>query len=296
MSKIALVLSGGGAKGAFQFMAEKYAREEKGYEWDIIAGVSVGALNGVMLAMEKYKRLEELWNSITKEDVYTGDMRLWRILLRVLLGAKSILGNEPLRQILDRELERDRIKVDVKVGVVSFSTGEYKMLGPSDFPEFDDFKRAVLASTAIPIIWPPEDISPSLKNMVDGGIRNISPLADVLDANPEEIVIINCSPQEPGGAKTKLSNIFEIGMRALDVAMNEILMTDVREFMQINRMVKQAEKNGLTLKKENGEPFKYFKCQLIEPNEPLDDTLDFSRDSIKRSMDAGWERAKQILG
>ncbi len=41
--KIALVLSGGGAKGAFQCGAEKYAREVKGYHWDIIAGVSVGA-------------------------------------------------------------------------------------------------------------------------------------------------------------------------------------------------------------------------------------------------------------
>ena len=50
--KTALVLSGGGSKGAFQFMAEKYAREVKGYQWDIIAGVSVGALNGMLLAMK----------------------------------------------------------------------------------------------------------------------------------------------------------------------------------------------------------------------------------------------------
>ena len=64
MAKIALVLSGGGAKGAFQFMAEKYAREVKGYRWSIIAGVSVGALNGTMLAMEKYQRLEEIWRTI----------------------------------------------------------------------------------------------------------------------------------------------------------------------------------------------------------------------------------------
>ena len=49
MPKVALVLSGGGAKGAFQFTAEKYAREVKGYHWDVIAGVSVGALNGSML-------------------------------------------------------------------------------------------------------------------------------------------------------------------------------------------------------------------------------------------------------
>lgn len=296
MPKTALVLSGGGARGAFQFRAEKYAREEKKYKWDVIAGVSVGALNGVILAMEEYGRLEKLWTTITNDKVYTGSMSLWRILLRALFGAKSILGNEPLWQILDRELERDKFKIDVKVGVVSLSTGEYQMLGPSDFTEFDEFKRAVLASTAIPIIWAPVVVSPDLQNMVDGGVRNISPLADVLDADPEEIVIINCSPQEPGKAETTLGNIFDIGRRTLDVAMNEILAADVREFIRINEMVKQAEKHGLTLKKENGDPFKYFKCQLIEPDETLDDTLDFSSAAIKRSMDAGWEKAKRVLG
>ena len=49
MSKVALVLGGGGAKGAFQVAAEKYAREVKGYNWSVISGVSVGALNGTIL-------------------------------------------------------------------------------------------------------------------------------------------------------------------------------------------------------------------------------------------------------
>jgi NTE family protein len=71
MAKVALVLSGGGAKGAFQAAAERYAREEKGYNWDIIAGVSVGALNGGMLAMKKYARVQELWETISNGKVYT---------------------------------------------------------------------------------------------------------------------------------------------------------------------------------------------------------------------------------
>ena len=54
------------------------------------------------------------------------------------------------------------------------------------------FKKAVLASTAIPIIWPPTEVPPSYKDMVDGGLRNISPLGDVLDSDPDEIIIINC--------------------------------------------------------------------------------------------------------
>jgi NTE family protein len=65
MAKRALVLSGSGAKGAFQFGAIQYIEEKlkkkyPTFNYSIIAGVSVGSLNGVMLAMDKY----DLWNTI----------------------------------------------------------------------------------------------------------------------------------------------------------------------------------------------------------------------------------------
>src|SRR5512143_1220139 len=97
--KTALVLSGGGAKGAFQVGAEKYAREVKGYRWDVIAGVSVGALNGAMLAMGKYQRLFDIWNTISNDRVYTGGFNLLSI-IKLIFGAKSFYGNEPLRRML----------------------------------------------------------------------------------------------------------------------------------------------------------------------------------------------------
>ena len=116
--KTALVLSGGGAKGAFQMMAEKYAREQKGYHWDIIAGVSVGAVNGMMLAMEKYTRLEQLWWNITREQVMTGKLNFWTM-LKIAFGAKSVYSNDPLWQIIQREYEPDKIKTDFRIGTVS---------------------------------------------------------------------------------------------------------------------------------------------------------------------------------
>ncbi len=90
--KIALILSGGGARGAFQVGAEKYAREVKGYHWDIIAGVSVGAMNGAMLAMHRYARLMELWNTISNEQIYSGGFSLLSV-IKLLLGAKSFYSN-----------------------------------------------------------------------------------------------------------------------------------------------------------------------------------------------------------
>ena len=74
--KFALVLSGGGFKGAFQVGALNYLKDNWNHiapeagpmHFDIIAGVSVGALNGAMMAMGKQDELNELWDP----DFWTG--------------------------------------------------------------------------------------------------------------------------------------------------------------------------------------------------------------------------------
>lgn len=291
MAKTALVLSGGGAKGAFQFGAEQYAREVKGYHWDIIAGVSVGALNGTMLAMEKYERLEEVWKTITADQVYTGGLNFWSI-LKLLLGAKSIYGNKPLWEMIEREVEPEKIDIDLRIGVVSLRTGQYIRFRPGD----PGFKKAVLASTAIPLIWTPVDISPEQPDMVDGGVRNYSPLGDVLDADPDQVVIINCSPRDPPIREKPFKNALEIGMTAIDVALNEIFVTDLREFIRINRNVEEAHDRGAELTNPEGKVYLRYDYHIIEPDESLGDTLDFSRAALERHMQAGWEKAKEVLG
>lgn len=169
--KIALVLSGGGAKGAFQVGAEKYAREVKGYHWDIIAGVSVGALNGTMLAMGKYARLEELWDTISLQKVSRGSLNAWTM-LKLLFGKSSVSSNAPLWNIINTEIEPHKIHLDLRIGSVSLRTGQYLMFKPTD----PDFKKAILASAAKPLIWSPVAVGRSHPDMVDGGVWTISPL------------------------------------------------------------------------------------------------------------------------
>ncbi len=201
--KTALVLSGGGAKGAFQVGAEKYAREVKGYHWDVIAGVSVGALNGAMLAMEKYDRLLEVWNTISDDKIYTGGFNLLSV-VKLLFGARSFYGNQPLQRMLQQEFEPHSIHADLRVGAVSLITGEYVEFKGDD----PNLERAVLASTVMPIIWEPVKVSDQHTEMVDGGVRNLTPIGDVLDTAPDEVVIINCNPQafEPLPGRRKISS------------------------------------------------------------------------------------------
>mgnify|MGYP000247648686 CR=1 FL=1 len=289
--KTALVLSGGGAKGAFQVGAEKYAREVKGYHWDIIAGVSVGALNGAMLAMGKYAKLFEIWNTISNDQVYTGGFNIWQT-IRLLFGAKSFYGNEPLQRKLAEEFDPALIRSDLRVGAVSLITGEYV-----EFRSYDpDLPKAIIASTVMPIIWTPIDISPRHRCMVDGGVRNISPIGDVLDAEPAEIVIINCSPEEIGVSNQPFSNIVQIGVRTLDILLNELFRSDMKEFLMINQLVRAAREKGVTLyHPTRGTPLREVECKIIEPDEPLGDTLDFSQKSVQHSMRAGIEKARAVL-
>jgi NTE family protein len=295
--KTALVLSGGGAKGAFQVAAEKHLREKLGYNWDIIAGVSVGALNGVLLAMQRYQRLEEIWMTISNEQVYTGKINRWSLLklfISKMLGRKSrsIVDNGPLWKMLNQEVDLQKVKVKLKIGTVSLETGEYYRDLPDD-P--DEFKRAILASTAIPIIWEPVEVSPQYRSMVDGGIRNMSPLGDVLDYDPDEVIIINCTPLEPVKMEKPPADILAVANRSLEIMMTEIFRTDLREFLRINEMVKQAEARKVTLYKQNGKPFKSYNYVLIQPDTHLNDALDFSRQAIANSMQAAAAKIDEVI-
>lgn len=82
-TKFALVLSGGGFNGAFQVGALKYISEkwrsisgsDKSMKFDIISGVSAGAINGALVAMNELNLLHDLWvNKIGKNgasEIYT---------------------------------------------------------------------------------------------------------------------------------------------------------------------------------------------------------------------------------
>lgn len=61
--KQALVLSGGGAKGAYEAGCIK-ALQELGFEFEIVTGTSIGALNGLLIAQQDYDKLYDLWDRL----------------------------------------------------------------------------------------------------------------------------------------------------------------------------------------------------------------------------------------
>ena len=71
-SETALVLGGGGAKGAYE-VGVIAALEELGIRAGSVFGVSIGALNGAMYAQGRMQDADELWNTIHLSDIVSGE-------------------------------------------------------------------------------------------------------------------------------------------------------------------------------------------------------------------------------
>jgi NTE family protein len=287
MRKIALVLYGDGARGAFQVTAEKYAREVKSYKWDIISGVSIGAFNATLLSMQKYEKLMEFWQKISAMQVYRTN-----VAARFSgLFSRSLYNYKPLLNIIEKEMELVKIVTKLRIGSVCLRSGDYKFFTPRD----QNFSQAVFASTAIPLLCEPINVSSEYHDMVSGTLRSVSPIGDILDTEPDLIVIINCSPEKLMPAQ-KLKNICDIAKRTVEVMVNEIMQNDIRQFLRINHNVYEAAKKGLDLHNDSGKKYKYYECRIIQPDKDIGSIMDFSKKTIDAHMEAGWRKAKEILG
>lgn len=320
--KKALVLSGGGAKGAFQVGALEVLLDQPNYQhFDVIAGISVGALNGVMVSMGQFDRLTELWDEVKghPEKVYKGMVKpdgditalsaIWQAIIR--WKKKSILDLAPLRELIDRTVPLDDQGnipvlpgVELRVGAVSLLHGELKAFDPKKV-DGKTFKQAVLASASMPIIWQPIQIDSEGSHAVwiDGGVRDTSPIKFAIEQAVDEIVVINCTPEDiplPLKQPGEIKHILDVFKRSLvDIAMNEVFLSDLSTFLKINDLLELMEQQygaGKEIIREDGRPYRKIKSLIIEPDRHLPDVLNFTPEAIDNSREHGKQRARAALG
>jgi NTE family protein len=365
--KYALVLSGGGFKGAFQLGALEYIMKngithedgsvQMNPQFSIIAGVSVGALNGSFMAMQDMDGLVNLWEGVIKRGpskIYTSDYveldekgaiqikfdavlkklipsSLFSAALSFIFQKKaflksigdnfksihSIADNTPLEKTLLANIKRDKFKIPFRMGFTSLVDGEYYAPSVSDFDSDTELAKAILASAALPIVFPYVDsvsfrkdntmIAP--QSLTDGGVRDISPLGDVIDYikknDPEgdyHIIIINCYSDKERQAE---SPVFDVGSYAFrvtnDILTSEVFRNDYANFLLINKLVTDANKRGFELRDDHNIPFIKFKYKLIQPEDPnmpgndMGDTLDSRKETLKFRRAYGAKRTEEVM-
>ncbi len=186
----ALVLAGGSTRGAVQIgMLQVLA--EHGFVPDRIYGSSVGAINGVAFASDPtvagVEHMTRVWKGIRRQTVYPQG-RLHGPWL-YLQQRDSVYSNLGLRTVIEEGLVHERLeetRIPVEVVATSLADGGERWF--TSGPAVD----AVLASTAMPAIYPPVEIDG--ERFIDGGVVDNVPVQRAIDAGATTIVVLLCGP------------------------------------------------------------------------------------------------------
>jgi NTE family protein len=320
--KRALVMSGGGAKGAFELGAAYGLIVDRGLDFDVIAGVSAGALHAAMLAQGKghagllaqVEHLWDIWQHINgPEDLFVPRVRGGKAstLLSAacsLIFTNSVYDPTPVRTRLLKEVDDLKLKGSGKqfrVDVVSLESGEVTAVNQETYSEFAEW---TLASGSIPWVFPP--VARKAESFVDGGVRNITPFKSAFEALRKikngadlEMYVVLASPvgRMPEKAGTQLRNGLEIGERAIAILENTVYREDVLHALDVSDSVRAWTDLKASLAPPyppalDEFPFQPPKYELVEmygivPDEWYMDTLDFNHDLILKAFGAGRAKA-----
>jgi NTE family protein len=229
----ALVLSGGGSLGAFQAGAIQ-GLAEQGATWDLVVGTSVGALNGAFLACapkdEQRARAAELvalWSQLHTRHVHRAN---WFGALAGIvpwLRAKpSFRSTTPLRHLVERYITgSSTFHTKCIVSAVELQSGRVHTSSSEDA----SFAKWVLASAAIPLVFPPVEIDGA--SYVDGGIRRNDPVSVAVAEGADEIDIILCFPRGLGDwmvvPPKRALTLTTIAVAALIYALDGVMEGDI---------------------------------------------------------------------
>jgi NTE family protein len=188
----AFVLAGGGHRGALQvgMLAELV---DRGIEADRVYGASVGALNGCVYCGDPgpsgIRRLEEIWRGLKGEDAFPSGRvpGPWRFFQQ----RSAVHSNAGLRKIINAGLTFELLEdatVPFEVVATSLVDGSERWLQSG--PAVD----AILASAAIPAIFPPVTIDGEA--LIDGAVVNNVPISRAVEAGATRIYVLLCGPEE----------------------------------------------------------------------------------------------------
>lgn len=200
MTKRAVVLSGGGGKGAYQIGVWKAIRRMH-YKYNIVTGTSVGALNGAYMVQKDYFKALAVWKNMDFEKVY--DQSLQNKLQTkkgkqelASMYAKGILIDHGmnisnLEKLIDISLNEKKVRRSrIDYGLVTFNLTKLKpeFLTKEEIPK-GKLKDYLMASATCYPVFKKKEIGK--ETFIDGGLYDNLPINLALELGAEEIIAID---------------------------------------------------------------------------------------------------------
>jgi len=257
---IGLVLSGGGARGAYEVGALLHIADhlpELLARIRVITGTSVGAVNGAFLACRGVTpagvhELAEIWGGLTMDELVRIDRDGVRQLSRLV---QERADWRALRRVV-RSGRLDAVgfaATDIATGRTRLFVDHARGLAPR-WPKGDDAAEPegvvfgpshVLASAAIPLLFPPVRVG--TRWYVDGGVRYNTPLAPALGLGAESLLIVSVRTAAEGhraAASDDFPGFGQVVGKVLDSVFLDRVAFDLDRLTRINDIVEAVDALG----------------------------------------------------
>lgn len=246
----ALVLSGGGAKGAYQVGVIK-GLLRMGLKFQLITGSSIGAFNGALLAefinsgysnRKIGEELERVWLEV--DNFLTFNWSGFLCNLCNPANIPSIFINKIIREALCKFVPEERSFSDYtrcQLSVTGTNLNR-KKLEIFDFNSPVPVVEAVLASMAFPVAFPAVNIEGD--NYIDGGVLSNAPLKEAILWGVRNIYIIFLTPlhivegKDNDNREKEEFSALETIEEFIDLASNKLMYGDLERAEQINHLIK----------------------------------------------------------
>lgn len=190
---LAIVLSGGGAKGSYEIGVWKALKKLK-IKYDIVTGTSVGALNGSMMVTGEYKKAVKIWENINYSQVvdngtFNNKNDYYKYYLKnVIKGGAHISSLEKLVDMAVDENKFFKSKIDFGLVTFNFRKLEEKIVTKKDMKK-GDLKNYIIASASCYPFFQKKTINNT--KYVDGGYYDNLPINLALSLGADEIIAVD---------------------------------------------------------------------------------------------------------
>ncbi len=244
MSKTALVISGGGSKGAFAVGALQYihAHVRPLDQFDLYCGTSTGSLISPLAALGELDLLTTMYTTTTQDDV----LNLGPV--SNLLTDVSLHDASPLQRLINRQITPARFarlmasRKAVHLSAVCLQTEKLVFFNTVPTPATEDYdtipittmidlQRAMLASACQPVFMQPVEVQVGrvpLRQYCDGGVREVTPLQVAVDNGATTIIAISLGPATTDTLATRFTSAFNILERTIDMFGEDVGHNDYR--------------------------------------------------------------------
>ena len=235
----ALVISGGGSKGAFAGGVAEYLIQHQKKEYDLFLGTSTGSLMVIHLALGELEDLKDIYTSVNQRSIFSNSpitvkkvhghkvvgINHLNVLWNFLMGRKTFGESKNLRRLIKRRITKEHFEAVknsdkeaiVTVSNISTDEVEYKSINDCSYEDFRDW------------IWASCNYVPFMSllkkngcHYADGGFGCLVPIREAIKRGATEVDVIILETEETQVNRIPTKNSFSVLMNIQAFMMDHV--------------------------------------------------------------------------